>query len=120
VAKKTKETKEKTEPTGIGTKDVAEIVSDAVGRDIDTKALRVYLRDSELFGNQRSKRYVFSDEHAPKIQKLIDYIKERGQKQKSEKPSKQKTADKTSDKVSKKSFGKKKHKLRKKVQDEEE
>lgn len=68
----------------IGTSEAAEIVSEAVGADIDAKQLRIYIRDSAIFGDQRSKRYGFEGADDPKLKELIGYVEERRTRKKSE------------------------------------
>jgi hypothetical protein len=117
VAKKKKDTEE--EAPALSTKQVAEIVSEEIGDEIDPKQLRIYIRDSDIFGGQRNKRYAFEGEDDPKIEELIEYIKERRTAKKSTEDE-EGTKPPRKKKKSKKS--KKKKALRKKatVEDDED
>lgn len=106
--KKSKKKNDKEEVATLSTVEVAELVSEEIGEEVNAKALRVYIRDSGIFGEQRNKRYVFEEDDS-KIDELIDYIKERRASKKSEesddsgKSSKKSKKDKSSKKSKKKS-----------------
>jgi len=71
--------KSRQEQTFLSTKQVAEIISNRIGSEIDTRQLRIYIRDSDLFDGQRGKRYQFSEDDR-KIDALVDYIEKRRKK----------------------------------------
>lgn len=80
MAKKKRTKQDEKAQNQIGVKDVAVYVSEELDREISPKQLRIYLRDSQIFGEQRGKRYIFNGFEDPVIGELIEYIESKSKK----------------------------------------